>query len=178
MFIGLCIIVIVENKRPTWCHLLFLFHFLCAQHVSDINISIIRSLRLFCWITTLVVCCWFEVCWCFGVVGLVWYLRCRLKPATQIVVSSWWWIYLCPKHVERIRSEIKMASDIKLTFCFELIKQSIYYSASSFYTFRVSTTPIIRSAQNCNYSFRYWSYFLRSYQPPSNVAKLAWPRSR
>ena len=29
-----------------------LFHFLCAQHVSDINISIIRSLRLFCWITT------------------------------------------------------------------------------------------------------------------------------
>ena len=29
------------------------FNFLCAQHVSDINISIIRSLRLFCWITTL-----------------------------------------------------------------------------------------------------------------------------
>jgi len=33
--------------------LAILFHFLCAQHVSDINISIIRSLRLFCWITTL-----------------------------------------------------------------------------------------------------------------------------
>ena len=32
-----------------------LFHFLSAQHVSDINISIIRSLRLFCWITILVV---------------------------------------------------------------------------------------------------------------------------
>jgi len=32
-----------------------LFHFLFDQHVSDINISIIRSLRLFCWITTLVV---------------------------------------------------------------------------------------------------------------------------
>jgi len=27
--------------------LTILFHFLCAQHVSDINISIIRSLRLF-----------------------------------------------------------------------------------------------------------------------------------
>ena len=35
--------------------LAILFHFLCAQHVSDINISIIRSLRLFSWITTLVV---------------------------------------------------------------------------------------------------------------------------
>jgi len=35
--------------------LAILFHFLCAQHVSDINISITRSLRLFCWITALVV---------------------------------------------------------------------------------------------------------------------------
>jgi len=35
--------------------LAILFYFLCAQHVSDINLSIIRSLRLFCWITTLVV---------------------------------------------------------------------------------------------------------------------------
>jgi len=29
--------------------------------------------------------------------------------------------------------------------------------------FRVSTTPIIRSTQNCNYSLRYWS----SYLPPT-----------
>ena len=35
--------------------LAILFHFLCAQHVSDTNISIIRSLRLCCWITTLVI---------------------------------------------------------------------------------------------------------------------------
>ena len=35
--------------------LAILFHFLCAQHISDINISIIRNLRLFCWITTLVI---------------------------------------------------------------------------------------------------------------------------
>ena len=36
-------------------------------------------------------------------------------------------------------------------------KQSIYYSASTLYTFRMSTTAIIRNAQNCNYSLRYWS---------------------
>ena len=35
--------------------LAILFHFLCAQHVSDINISIIKSLQIFCWITTLVI---------------------------------------------------------------------------------------------------------------------------
>jgi len=32
--------------------LAILFHFLCAQHVSGINMSIIRSLRLCWWITT------------------------------------------------------------------------------------------------------------------------------
>jgi len=48
-------IQLLRNKRPTWRHLLFLFHFLCNQQVSDINISITRSLRLCCWITTSVV---------------------------------------------------------------------------------------------------------------------------
>ena len=48
MFIGPCIIVIDEEQKTNLMSLAILFHFLCAQHVSDINISIIRSLRLFC----------------------------------------------------------------------------------------------------------------------------------
>ena len=55
MFIGPCIIVIVEEWKTNLMSLAILFHFLCAQHVSDINISIIRSLRLCWWITTSVV---------------------------------------------------------------------------------------------------------------------------
>jgi hypothetical protein len=55
MFIGPCIIVIVEEWKTNLMSLAILFHFLCAPHVSDINISIIRSLRLCCWITTSVV---------------------------------------------------------------------------------------------------------------------------
>ena len=55
MFIGPCIIVIAEEWKTNLISLAILFHFLCAQHVSDINISIIRSLRLCCWITTSVV---------------------------------------------------------------------------------------------------------------------------
>ena len=56
--------------------LAILFHLLCAQHVSDINISIIRSLRLFCWIITLVVLflvrCMLEFrCGWFGVVSVL-----------------------------------------------------------------------------------------------------------
>jgi hypothetical protein len=52
MFIGPCIIVIVEEWKTSLMSLAILFPFLCAQHVSDINVSIIRSLRLCCWITT------------------------------------------------------------------------------------------------------------------------------
>ena len=59
VYIGPCIIVIVEEWKTKLMSLAILFNFLCAQHVSDINksihISIIRSLRLFCWITTLVI---------------------------------------------------------------------------------------------------------------------------
>ena len=55
MFIGPCVILIVEEWKTNLMSLAIVFHFLCAQHVSDINISIIRSLRLCCWITTSVV---------------------------------------------------------------------------------------------------------------------------
>jgi len=74
--------------------LAILFHFLCAQHVSDINISTIRSLRLFCWISTLVVLflvrCVLEFrCGWFGVVT-VWQAEAsnthRTKNKTTNVV--------------------------------------------------------------------------------------------
>ena len=54
MFIGPCIIAIVERKTNLMS-LATLFHLLRAQHVSDINISIFRSLRLCWWIITYVV---------------------------------------------------------------------------------------------------------------------------
>jgi len=48
-------IMTVEEWKTNLMSLAILFHFLCAQHVSDINISTCRSLRLCCWITTSVV---------------------------------------------------------------------------------------------------------------------------
>jgi len=64
-----------------------LFHFLFAQHISDINISIIRSLRLCCWITTSVVLflvrCVLEMrCGWVGVVSVL-HAEARLQPATR-----------------------------------------------------------------------------------------------
>ena len=47
--------VLVDEWKTNLMSLAILFHLLCAQHVSDINISIFRSLRLGWWITTSVV---------------------------------------------------------------------------------------------------------------------------
>jgi len=74
--------------------LAILFHFLCAQQVSDINISIIKTLRLFCWITTLVVLFLIRC-----VVGLEWYPCCSLKPGILF-------LFLCAQHVSDINISI------------------------------------------------------------------------
>ena len=44
----------MKNQLDVTCYFI-LFHLLCVQHVSDINISIFRSLWLCWWITTSVV---------------------------------------------------------------------------------------------------------------------------
>ena len=66
--------------------LAILFNFLCAQHVSDINISIIRTLWLCCWITTSVVLfsvrCVLEI-WC----GWVWVVSV-LQAEAQLQISN------------------------------------------------------------------------------------------
>jgi len=99
--------------------LAILFHFLCAQHVSDINISIIRNLRLFCWITTLVVLflarCMLEFrCGWVGVVSV-------LQAEANVVIQQNSLKFLM---IDILMSEIcwahkkwnKIVSDIKLVF--------------------------------------------------------------
>jgi len=66
-----------------------LFHFLCAQHVPDINISIIRSLRLFCRITSLVVlflvrCVLEFLCGWVGVVSVLQAASALIYPSSGV----------------------------------------------------------------------------------------------
>ena len=94
MFIGPCIIVIVEEWKTNLMSLAILFHFLCAQHVSDINISIIRNLRLSFWITTSVVLfsvrCVLEI-WCgwFWVVFVLQYIISVLSKIVSKCAAAW-----------------------------------------------------------------------------------------
>ena len=66
-------VILVEEWKTNLMSLAILFYFLCAQHVSDINISIIRSLRLCCWITTSVV---------------LFSVRCVLENLVRLVLSG------------------------------------------------------------------------------------------
>ena len=62
---------IKRDQLDVTCFFITLFN---AQHVSDVNTSILRSLRLICRVISWVVLLWFDVCWCYGVVS-----GCRLK---------------------------------------------------------------------------------------------------
>jgi len=56
-----------------------------AQHVSDVNTSILRSLRLMCWVISWVVLLWFDVCWCYVVFWLWW---CGIRMQTEALSAS------------------------------------------------------------------------------------------
>ena len=94
-----------------------LFHFFCTQHVSDIDISIIRSLRLCCWITTLVVLflvhCVLEI-WC----GWVWVVSMLQAEAQQVVLqpATLMMDISMSKTCGAQKKWNKLASDIKLVF--------------------------------------------------------------
>ena len=59
---------IKRDQLDVTCFIILLFN---ARHVSDVNTSILRSLRLIWWVIAWVVWFWFDVCWCCVVV--VWY---------------------------------------------------------------------------------------------------------
>ena len=63
----------------------FIITFFSAQHVSDVNTSILRSLRLIRWVTSLVVLLWFDMCWCYVVVWLWW---CGIRMQAEALFNA------------------------------------------------------------------------------------------
>ena len=60
---------IKRDQLDVTCFIVSVFN---AQHVSGVNTSTLRSLRLICWVISWVVLFWFDVCWCCVVVWLGW----------------------------------------------------------------------------------------------------------
>ena len=68
---------ITRDQLDISCFIISLFN---AQHVSDVNTSILRSLRLICWVISWVVLLWFDVCWCYVVKPASGYHSTPAKP--------------------------------------------------------------------------------------------------
>ena len=119
--------------------LAFLISIFNAQHVSDVNISILRSLRLICWIISCVVLLWYDACWCYVVVWLGWCGVVSACCTTQHQHTSYQsnTTHEITQHISRkllrmdvltsetcwaVNKEIKKASDIKLVSLYSSIK--------------------------------------------------------
>ena len=71
-----------RDQLDATCFFISLFN---AQHVSGVNTSILRSLRLICWVISWVVLLWFDACWCYVVVWLGW---CGIRVAGWSTTSA------------------------------------------------------------------------------------------
>jgi len=78
MFIGLCIILIVEELKTNLMSLVVFISLIFAQHVSNINMSIFRSQRLWWWLTTSVILFSFRCVLGFAAGNAWWYPFCKL----------------------------------------------------------------------------------------------------
>ena len=73
---------IKRDQLDVTCFIISLFN---AQRVSDVNTSILRSLRLICWVISWVVLLWYDVCWCYVVVWLGW---CGIRMQAEALPAS------------------------------------------------------------------------------------------
>jgi len=69
-----------RDKLDATCFIITLFS---AQHVSDVNTSILRSLRLMYWAIEWVVLIWFDVCWCYVA---VWQWWCGIRMQAEACI--------------------------------------------------------------------------------------------
>ena len=74
-------ILIKRYKLDVTCLFISLFN---AQHVSDVNTSILSCLRLICWVISWVVLLWYDVCWCYVVVWLGW---CCIRMQAEAMLN-------------------------------------------------------------------------------------------
>jgi len=71
---------IKRHQRDVTYLIISLFN---AQHISDVNTSILRGLRLICWVISWVVLLWYDVCWCYVLVWLGW---CGIRMQAEALV--------------------------------------------------------------------------------------------
>ena len=85
---------IKTDQLDVTCFIISLF---TAQHISDVNTSIIRSLQLILWVISWVLLFWFDVCWCYVVVWLGW---CGIRMLAEACIRIPHHHNVTPTHIE------------------------------------------------------------------------------
>ena len=86
---------IKTDKLDVTCFIISLFN---AQHVPDINTSILRSLWLIFWVISWVLLLWFDVCWGYVVVWLWW---CGIRMQAEAVLQPEYGYHTTPAKPQR-----------------------------------------------------------------------------
>ena len=112
----------LQNKRPTWCHLLFYFTSYVLNMFRTLMYPSSGALDYSVELPHWSYCSWFDVCWSFGVVGLEWYPCCRLQhKTTKLVIQQqsrklMMMVILMSETCWAHKKWNKITSDIKLVF--------------------------------------------------------------
>jgi len=96
----------------------FIISLLSAQHVSDVNTSILRSLRLMCWVISWIALIWFDVCWCYVVVWLGW---CGIGVQAEALVPQ-------PAYIEHTSNQINATHEITQHISRKLLRMDVLTS--------------------------------------------------
>ena len=107
---------IKRDQLDVTCFIMSLF---TAQHVSDVNTSILRSLWLIWRVISWVVLFWFDVCWCYGVVWLGW---CGIRMQTEACIRIPYHIKLVYLYStnKMMHGPINININIKCVLCLNL----------------------------------------------------------
>ena len=96
----------MRDQLDVTCFIILLFN---AQHVLDVNTSILRSLRLICWVILL----WYDECWCYVVVWLGW-CGIRMQAEALLIYPS---SGACDLFVELFRGCIALVQCVLVLRC-------------------------------------------------------------
>ena len=124
---------IKTDQRNATCFIISLFN---AQHVSNINTSILRSLRLICWVISWVVLLWYDVCWCYVVVWLGW---CGIRMQAAAL------FYTTHEKIQQISRKLLRMDVLTSETCWALNNEIIKQVTSSWSLFIQLSSPHIPS---------------------------------
>ena len=150
MFIRPCIIVIVEELKTNLMSLVVFISLIFAQHVSNINMFIFRSLRLWWWLTTSVI---------------LFSFRCVLGFAAG---DAWWNPFCRLKHWSTSASTCKTDSSTEShylpVFCSFKTATTNNYNQSSFSSMTFFITSLLQSCFYCT-TMCFFTYERRQFVP-------------